>query len=126
MLKNRDAETMMQDARDMQAEAVRRIDAGDWRDGAEKGWLAARNATVALVWEVTGVRNQTSTHINAGIRKLAQERGGEWAQMRKEYGDFVHHLHTQAFYNGLYDDDIPALVRGDVAEYIRRAEELAG
>ena len=78
------------------------------------------------VWEVTGARNQTSTHVNAGIRKLAQERGGAWALLRKGYNDTVQLLHTQAFYNGFYDDDIPALVRGDVAEYIRRAEALAG
>lgn len=125
-LKNRDAEMLMQDAREMQAEAVRMLEAGDWRDAAEKGWLAVRNATAALVWEVTGVQNANSTHISAGLRKLAQERGGEWALMRRRYNDTVQLLHTQAFYNGLYDDDIPALVRGDVAEYIRRAEALAG
>ena len=126
MLKSLDAEALMQDAREMQAEGVRLIDAGDWRDAAEKGWLAARNATAAVVWEVTGVHNQTSTHINAGLRKLARERGGEWARLRKDYGDFAHHLHSQAFYNGVYDEDIAGLVRGEVADYIRRAEELAG
>lgn len=126
MLRNLNAEALMQDARAMQAEGVRLIDAGDWRDAAEKGWLAVRNATAALVLDVTGVHNRTSTHINAGLRKLAQERGGEWVLMRKDYGEIAHHLHSQAFYNGVYNDDITALVRGDVADYIRRAEELAG
>ena len=123
-LKNLAAERLMQDARQMQAEGVRMMDAGDWRDAAEKGWLAVRNATAALVWEVTGVDNPNSKKINDGLRKLAQERGGEWLEMRKSYGDAVHHLHQEAFYNGNYNADLPDQVR-DVADYIRRAEELA-
>ena len=120
MLKNRDAEALMQDARDMQGEAVRMIDAAD------KGWLAARNATAALVWEVTGVHNQTSTQINAGLRRLARERRGEYEELSRLYSKFGQYLHSQAFYNGFYHEDLPDIVRGDVAEYIRRAEGLAG
>ena len=125
MLQTLEAETLMQDAREMQAEGVRLMDNGDWRDGAEKGWLAVRNATAALVWDVTGVRNRTSSHVNVGIRKLAQERGGEWVLLRKDYGQFAHHLHSLAFYDGVYNADLPDLVR-EAADYIRRAEELAG
>ena len=125
MLQSLEAETLMQDAREMQAEGVRLMDNGDWRDGAEKGWLAVRNATAALVWDVTGVHNRTSTQINAGLRRLARERGGEWAQLRDTYGGFAHHLHSMAFYDGVYHDDLPDLVR-EVADYIRRAEALAG
>ena len=125
MLQSLEAETLMQDAREMQAEGVRLMDAGDWRDAAEKGWLAVRNATAALVWDVTGVRNRTSSHVNAGIRKLAQERGGEWVQLRRAYADAMRHLHSMAFYDGVYNDDLPDLVR-NVADYIRRAEALAG
>ena len=125
MLQTLEAETLMQDAREMQAEGVRLMDNGDWRDAAEKGWLAVRNATAALVWDVTGVRNRTSSHVNAGIRKLAQERGGEWAQLRTEYGAAMAHLHSMAFYDGVYHPDLPDLVR-NVADYTRRAEALAG
>ena len=125
MLKNADAEALMQDAREMQADGERQLALGDWRDAAEKGWLAVRNATAAAVLEVTGVDNQTTSHINAGLRKLARERGGEWAELRKDYGEAAHLLHSQAFYKGVYDNDVPALVRG-AADYIRRAEELAG
>ena len=125
MLKNQDAETMMQDAREMQAEAVRLMDAGDWRDAAGKGWLGVRNATAALVLELSGAENATTRTINAGLRKLAQERGGEYVELRKWWSDFAQHLHSEAFYDGVYDTDLPTLVR-DVADYIRRAEELAG
>ena len=123
MLKNADAETLMQDAHAMHAAAVRTLAAGDWRDAAEKGWLAARNATAALVLETTGVHNPHSTGINAGLRRLAR-RGGPWREMRRRYGDFAHHLHSEAFYGGVYNDDIGNILQ-DVADYLRRVEELA-
>ena len=125
MLKNRDAETMMQDARAMQAEAVRLMDAGDWRDAAGKGWLGVRNATAALVLEVAGEDNATSRTISSGLRKVSQERGGGYAELRDLWGKFAHYLHSEAFYDGVYTADLPEMVR-DVADYIRRAEELAG
>ena len=124
MLKNADAETLMQDARAMHAAAVRTHAAGDWRDAAEKGWLAARNATAALVLETTGVHNPTSTGINAGLRILSRERGGQWAEMRNFYSHIAHQLHSEVFYRGIYNDNIPDHLR-DVAGYLRRAQELA-
>ena len=42
MLPNPGAEALMQDAGAMQAEAEALMDAGDWRNGSEKGWLAFR------------------------------------------------------------------------------------
>ena len=115
----------MQDARAMQAEGVRMIDAGDWRDGAGKGWVAVRNAAAALVLEVTGVHNRSTSHIHAGLRKLARERGGEYAEMVIRWSRFAQYLHQSAHYDGVYDARLPDLMR-EVADYIRRAEALAG
>ena len=123
-LKNLDAEALMQDARAMQAEGVRMIDAGDWRDGAGKGWVAVRNAAAALVLEVTGVHNRSTSHIYAGLRRLARERGGEYAELVSLWSRFAHYLHQAAHYDGVYHNDLPIFVR-EVADYIRRAEELA-
>ena len=124
MLNNPAAAAMMQDAREAQATAERLLDAGDWRDAAEKAWLATRNATSALVLEVTGVNNSGSTGIEAGLRRLSRQRGGEWARLREDYKRVVRYLHSDAFYRGKYQNDIGDRVRG-VADYIRRAEELA-
>ena len=124
MLKNADAETLLQDAHAMHAVAVRTLAAGDWRDAAEKGWLAARNASAALVLETTGVLNATSTGISAGLRLLARQRGGPWLEMRDIYGRTAHFLHSEVFYSGVYNDDIGDLLQ-DVADYVRRAAELA-
>ena len=124
MLKDAAAESLMADARAIHDEAMARLAAGDWRDAAEKAWCATRNASQALVLEVYGQESPRSTNIDAGIRALARERGGEWAEMRRSYSDVVYHLHIEAFYGGVYHDDIPDLVRG-VSEYIGKAEELA-
>ena len=124
-LKNLEAEALMQDARAMQAEGVRLMDAGDWRNGSEKGWLGVRNAAEALVWAATGVHNLTCADIYAGLSNLAREQGGEYVALRNLWGHFIHHLFYCAFYDGIYDDDLHGFVR-DVADYIRRAEALAG
>ena len=109
MLNNPGAEALMQDARDAYARAEALMAAGDWRDGAEKGWLAARTANIALVWAVTGVHNRTSVQINAGLRKLANQRGGQYAALNSLYSRFAQYLHSQAFYNGIYNDNLPRL-----------------
>ena len=124
MLRNPAAAAIMQDAREAQAAAERLLNAGDWRDAAEKGWLAARNATAAAVLEVTGVPNSKSTGIGTGLRRLARERGGEWARLHDDYGRIIRFLHGQAFYDGTYSEEVGNRVRA-TADYIRRAEELA-
>ena len=124
MLKNAEAETLMQDARTIHAEATRLIDAGDWRNAAEKGWLAATAATAALVWNLTGVHNQTENDISLGLDALAHRRGGQYDRLSTLYGHLTHILLYVTFYDGFYFDDIPDLIR-EVADYIRRAEELA-
>ena len=124
-LKNLEAETLMQEARAMQAEGVRLMDAGDWRNGAEKGWLGVRNATAALVLEVTGEDIATCRKISVGLRHLAMKRGGEYDELVTLWGSFAHYLLYCAVYDGVYDDDLADLVR-DVADYIRRVDALAG
>ena len=125
VLKNLDAEALMQNARDMYMEGVRQMDAGDWRNGSEKGWLAVCNATEALVRAVTGVENSTDRHSSLELSKLAMERGGEYRELVILWGYFSHYLLYGAFYDGVYHDDLAETVR-EVADYIRRAEELAG
>ena len=74
---------------------------------------------------MTGGYNLHSTSINASIRKMDRECGGEYLRRRESYTDVVYNLPSGTFYDGIYNDDISDLVRG-VADYIRRAEALAG
>ena len=124
MPREANAESLMEEARAIQAAAMARLDVGDWRDASEKAWCATRNATEAVVPEVTGESSSRSTNVDGAIRALAPERGGEWADMRLRYSDVVFHLHIEAFYGDVYHDDIPDLVR-NMADYIQMAEELA-
>lgn len=125
MLKNADAALLMQDARAMQAAGARLLAAGDWRDAAEKGWLAARNASQALLLEVNEEEQPRTPNISAGIRALAHQRGGKWQELNVRLAQVAYYLHSEAFYGGVYVEDIPDLVRG-IADYIALAEELAG
>ena len=114
VLKNASARNLISDARSLHDEAMARLDAGDWRDAAEKAWCATRNATEAAILELYGTESRRSTNIDAGIRSLARERGGEWIELRKNYTEVVYHLHIEAFHGGVYHMDIPDLIR-DVA-----------
>lgn len=124
MLNNAEAAALLQDARAMQAAGERLLAAGDWRDAAEKGWLAARNASQALLLAVNGADNPRTPNISAGIRALAHQRGGQWRELSTRLALVAYYLHSEAFYGGVYVDDIPDLVRG-IADYIALAEELA-
>ena len=124
MLKNADAEALMQDAKSMQSAALVRLAEDDWRDAAEKTWCAARNATKALVLEVDESESQRSTKIEVAMRNIARRRGGEWVRLRSLYSDIVHYLHAEAFYEGAYTDDVPELVREGTA-FVELAEKLA-
>ena len=124
MLKNADAEALMQDARSMQSAALERLAAEDWREAAEKTWCAARNATKALVLEVDEAESQRSTKIEVAMRNIARRRGGEWTRLRSLYSDIVHYLHAEALYEGAYTDDVPEYIR-EGSEFIELAERLA-
>ena len=123
-LKNTEADALMQDARAMQALALQRLEAEDWRDAAEKTWCAARNATKALVLEVDTEEAKRSTKIEVAMRNIARRRGGEWLRLRSLYADIVHYLHAEAFYEGAYTDDVPEYIR-EGSEFIELAERLA-
>ena len=124
MLKNPSARDLIGDARAIHREALARLEAGDWRDAAEKAWCATRNATEAAILELYGTESPRSSNIDARIRSLARERRGKWIELRKNYTEVVYHLHIEAFYGGVYHDDIPDLIRG-VADYVDLIEGLA-
>ena len=81
----------------MQAAGERLLAAGDWRDAAEKGWLAARNASQALLLEVNGEEQPRTPNLSAGIRALAHQRGGKWQELNVHLAQAAYYLHSEAF-----------------------------
>ena len=128
MLRNTEAEALMQSARAAQAEGERLWAAGDWRNAAEQGWQAVLNATAALALEVNGkltapagLGDRRVSAISGSISDLARERGGEWAELDGRFSGAYVGLYV---YAGFYDDEIGYLVQ-EAADYIRCAEDLA-
>ena len=128
MLRNAEAEALMQNARAAQAEGERLWAKGDWRNATDQGWAAVRDATAALALEVNGkladpegLGDPRVNAISESISDLAQERGGEWEQLDRLFSVAYVDLYL---YAGFYDDDLGDQVR-EAADYIRRAEELA-
>ena len=132
VLRNANAEALMAAAQAAQAEGERLWAAHDWRNAAEQGWQAVRDATAALVLEVNGkpptpigLYDPKVNGISVAISKLARERGGKWQRLDHRFTEAYVALYDPAYFVGSCDDDIGDLVR-DAADYIRHAEELAG
>lgn len=114
------------DAREVQSQALERLEAGDIRDAAEKAWCATKKATDALILLRTDDMPQRTNQTSAGIRRLGQE-GEEFASLRGRFSDIVHYLHSDCFYDGQCEprEFVEELVRG-TSRYIDDAERLAG
>ena len=63
-------EQILQDARELQASSVERLDQGDIRDAAEKAGGATQRATDSLVLARTGEEPEFSPETAHGLRML--------------------------------------------------------
>ena len=69
------------DARSVQADALRLLEAGDVRDAAEKAWCATRRATDALILARTGVEPEMSSETTRGLTGADGSTG--WSHVTK-------------------------------------------
>ena len=114
------------DARQVQSQAIERLDAGDLRDAAEKAWCATKRATDALILAQTGVEPQISSDTTRGIALLAQNSDAA-DSLLKRYFTRQSHLHGACFYLGVFEPfaEVERRIR-QTADYITDAENLAG
>lgn len=119
------AADIFQDAKQLHAEAVQRLEAGDIRDAAEKAWCATKRATDALILVRSDELPNNVTQTSSGIRALGQ-RSRELASLRTRFGEVARFLHGDCFYNGQCEpeDYVAALITGTIG-YIDDAERLA-
>ena len=121
-------EAIFQDAREIQASAVARLDQGDIRDAAEKAWRAAKRATEALVLARTGEEPEGTPETGAALRLLeSMDEAVRETHLAARYYTRWGQLHRECGHSGLCDprDDTERRVR-DTAGYIEDAARLAG
>ena len=114
------------DARSVQADALRLLEAGDIRDAAEKAWCATKRATDALILAHTGIEPEISSETTRGLATLAAE-DQDYRLLRRRYHSRQSTLHGACFYLGDCEplSEVERRIRQS-ADYISDAARLAG
>lgn len=110
------------DARQMQAQAIERLEAGDIRDAAEKSWCATKRATDALILTLTGAEPETTAATSDGLDNLARLRPATRSLQGRYYSRHSQ-LHGACFYDGRCNEETERRIR-ETAAYINDAEFL--
>ena len=120
-------EAIFQDARELQASAVERLNQGEIQDAAEMAWRATKRATNALLLARTGKEPERTPETWAGLNKLAfQDPAVRDAHMDARYYTYEGRLHFECFYHGLCHPlaDTKRRIR-ETADYVEDAARLA-
>ena len=111
------------DARQMQVQAVERLEQGDIRDAAEKAWCATKRATdaliLALIGEEPGPAGFTSDCLDdlVGLGRAPNS-------LQRRYYSRLSQLHGACFYTGACNRHTERRIRETVG-YIADAESIA-
>ena len=119
------ADAVFDDAKYMQRQALERLEVGDLRDAAEKGWCATRRAAEALILARTGKRSPNTSAVSRELRALGRTDEAVYC-LEDRYGATARFLHGDCFYSGLGDpvENTERRIR-EVADFIAAAEDLA-
>ena len=117
------ARAIFEDARQMHAQAVERLDAGDIRDAAEKAWCATKRATNGLLLARTGEEPGPTGLTSDGIDALTHIEP-EARTLQGRYYSRLSQLHGSCFYIGACNQETERRIR-ETAQYIDDAEALA-
>ncbi len=111
------------DAREVQAQALERLQQGDVRDAAEKAWCATKRATDALILSLTGNEPETTAMTTEGLLELSRN-SPRAETLVGRYFTRISYLHGSCFYDGICGPDTDRRIR-ETIQYIVDAEELA-
>ena len=111
------------DARQMQAQAVDRLEHGDIRDAAEKAWCATKRATDALILARTG-EQPGPTGLTSDVLDDLVAADPAVAPLQGRYYSRLSQLHGSCFYTGACNRHTDRRIR-ETADYISNAEALA-
>ena len=110
------------DARQIQAQAVERLEYGDIRDAAEKAWCATKRATDALILARTGEQPGPTGLTSDSLDDLVAADPAV-APLQGRYYSRLSQLHGSCFYTGACNRHTERRIR-ETADYIADAEAL--
>lgn len=111
------------DARQIQAQAVERLEQHDIRDAAEKAWCATKRATDALILARTG-EQPGPTGLTSDVLDDLVAADPAVASLQDRYYSRLSQLHGSCFYTGACNRHTERRIR-ETADYIDDAEALA-
>ncbi len=111
------------DARQIQAQAVERLEQHDIRDAAEKAWCATKRATDAVILARTGEQPGPTGLTSDGLDDLVAADPAV-APLQGRYYSRLSQLHGSCFYTGACNRHTERRIR-ETADYIDDAEALA-
>ena len=114
---------LFDDARQMQVQALERLNEGDIRDAAEKAWCATKRATDALVLSRNGEEPPSTHDTTEALLSLATH-SDAYETLVGRYFTRISYLHGTCFYTGLCGPDTERRIR-ETAQYIDDAQDLA-
>ena len=112
------------DARQLQNQAVERLEQGDIRDAAEKAWCATKRATDALILALTG-QEPGPTGLTSDCLDDLVESGRATNSLQRRYYSRLSQLHGACFYTGACNRHTQRRIR-ETAAFIADAEALSG
>ena len=114
---------LFDDARQMQVQALERLNEGDIRDAAEKAWCATKRATDALVLSRTGEEPPSTHDTTEALLALARQ-SGTYETLVGRYFTRISYLHGTCFYSGICGPDVKRRII-ETDQYIGDAQALA-
>ena len=119
------AQEIFSDAQQLYGSAIERLDAGDFRDAAEKAWCATLRATDACILARMDLEPEKSSHTSSRLKQLARDDGRvrDWGILSRYY-HIQGSLHGDCFYHGKFDEEDVTLLYS-VEDYIKDVATLA-
>lgn len=119
-----DIEGIFADARQLQEQAIERLEQGDVRDAAEKAWCATKRATDALILALTG-QEPGPTGLTSDCLDDLVESGRATNSLQRRYYSRLSQLHGSCFYTGACNRHTERRIR-ETAAFITDARSLSG
>ena len=111
------------DARQLQDQAIERLEHGDVRDAAEKSWCATKRATDALILALTG-QEPGPTGLTSDCLDDLVESGRATNSLQRRYYSRLSQLHGACFYTGACNRHTKRRIR-ETAAFIADAQTLS-